>query len=208
MRNAVLGLRRDPATNAAMAGAFTQANSAELREQLGRPATDGELYIAHFLGATGAAKLIRQAATAPRVAAAGLFPAGAEANRAIFYDRRGHARSSGDVYSILVSRFEAARTHTATLATGAPTRVAPAIAAPEPAPDPAGTFDAFAMVSAVPVAKSEQQGPAFHSLFQTGGQRQPISPVVGALWGGGSADGVAMPAALRAGHLRGSVDGS
>jgi len=58
MRSAVLNLRRDPAANAAMAGAFAQQNGALLRERLGCSATPGELYIAHFLGASGAATLI------------------------------------------------------------------------------------------------------------------------------------------------------
>jgi hypothetical protein len=208
MRNAVLNLRRDPAVNATMAGAFTQANGAELQERLGRPATGGELYIAHFLGAAGATKLITQAAAAPGTAAADLFPAAAAANRSIFYDRAGRARTSGEVYGILVGRYEAARARTLNVAAAMPTAAAGADAAP----DPAGTFDAFAMVSAVPIAKGPGAGPAFHSLFQTGGRREPISPVVGALWGGGSARNVDLPDSLRqaaqpadASHERGGL---
>jgi hypothetical protein len=182
MRNAVLGLRNDPAANAAMAGVFTRQNSAELRSKLGREASDGELYIAHFLGAAGAAKLIAHAATTPAVSAATLFPGAAESNRSIFYDRAGRARSAGEVYSMLVGRFEAARTGTAALA-GTPASPANVGAAP----DTAGVTDAFAMVTAVPVAPAADSGSAFHSLFQTGGRRQPISPVLAALWGGGTA---------------------
>jgi hypothetical protein len=189
MRAAVLNLRRDPAANAAMAGAFTQRNGAELREQLRRAPTGGELYIAHFLGAAGAAKLITHAARSPAAAAADLFPGAAAANRSIFYDRGGRARSVADVYGVLVGRFETARM--ATLARGGE---APSDAnarsgnASGSAADPAGAFDALAMVSAVPVAKAGDAGGAFHSLFQTGGARQPISPVLRAIWGdnGGS----------------------
>ena len=38
-----------------MAGAFTKANAAVLSERLGRTPSEGELYIAHMLGAGGAA---------------------------------------------------------------------------------------------------------------------------------------------------------
>jgi hypothetical protein len=234
MRSAVLNLRRDPATNAAMAGAFTQHNSADLREKLGRPASGGELYIAHFLGATGAGRLIVQAATAPNVAAADLFPGAASANRSIFYDRKGQPRSAGEVYSMLVGRFESAKAGTTELAARPAAAPAPKVAAPvsDPvAPDIAGTFDALAMVSAVPIARNADSGQAFHSLFQTTGSRQPISPVVGALWGANPAGTAAeIPASLRAasfdaagaardndavkpqrdghGRLRGALDGA
>jgi hypothetical protein len=184
MREAVLKLRRDPAANAAMAGAFTQHNSAELQEQLGRPATAGELYIAHFLGSAGAAKLITRATTAPATPAADLFPGAAGANRSIFYDSGGRARGAGEVYNLLVGRFETARAHTTDLAGQTLAYAAPAAA--KNVADPAGTLDAFAAVSAVPVARTEKAASVFHSLFQTEGSRQPISPVVGALWGGGA----------------------
>lgn len=204
VRSAVLNLRRDPTTNAAMAGAFTQHNSAELRERLGRPATGGELYIAHFLGAAGAAKLITQAATAPASPAAPQFTAAAAANRSIFYDRQGRARGAADVYGMLVGRFEAARSHTVALAGRTP---APAVAGATTAtPDPASTFDAFAMISAVPIARTGETGPAFHSLFQTGGQRRPISPVLGALWGGGADAEAAIPASLRPAPVKAAAE--
>ena len=61
MRSEILKLRNDPTANAVMAGAFTQANAALLSEQLGRAPSEGELYIAHFLGAGGAAHLISAA---------------------------------------------------------------------------------------------------------------------------------------------------
>src|SRR5262245_2790565 len=74
LRAEILNLRKDPAANASMAGALTRANAARLRGKIGRDPTEGELYIAHFLGAGGAAKLINAAATNPHVKAANLFP--------------------------------------------------------------------------------------------------------------------------------------
>ena len=46
-----MNLRSDPTANALMAGAFTKLNAGKLAERLGRGPTEGELYIAHFLGA-------------------------------------------------------------------------------------------------------------------------------------------------------------
>ena len=76
-----------PTMNAAMAGAFTQSNAAVLSARLGRSPTEGELYIAHFLGAGGAARLISSAAANPNASAASYFPVAAHANTSIFYDR-------------------------------------------------------------------------------------------------------------------------
>ena len=50
MHDAVMNLRSDPTANALMAGAFTKANAGKLAARLGRGPTEGELYIAHFLG--------------------------------------------------------------------------------------------------------------------------------------------------------------
>ena len=66
MRAAIMRLRSDPAASATMAGAFTQNNSVQLATTIGRMPTDGELYIAHFLGSDGAARLINSAARQPR----------------------------------------------------------------------------------------------------------------------------------------------
>ena len=74
MRSEILKLRSDPTANAVMAGAFTKANASALNERLGRSPSEGELYIAHFLGADGAGRLIALAATNPNAKAADFFP--------------------------------------------------------------------------------------------------------------------------------------
>lgn len=183
MRKAILALRNDPTANAAMAGAFTRHNGAALRTRLGRQATGGELYIAHFLGSSGAARLITLAENTPSTTAAKAFPAAAAANRAIFYDRQGNARSVADVYRTLVGRFETARAQTHNMMLAA-TSQAGALSAQTAAAITAAA-DHFSALGAVPIASTaEIGGSAFDSLFQTGGRHQPISPVVAALWGG------------------------
>src|SRR5712671_2984228 len=109
LRRDIMALRHDPAANAAMAGALTRDNAAALAGGLGRKASDGELYIAHVLGSAGAVKLTSLAVTHPGTAADAVFPAAAEANRSVFYDRQGRPRSVLDVYGVLVGRYDGAR---------------------------------------------------------------------------------------------------
>lgn len=132
MRAEIMGLRKDPTANALMAGAFTKQNAARLRTKIGREPTDGELYMAHFLGAGGASRLITAAARNPNAKAVNLFPRAARANNAIFYDRQGHARTAAQVYGVLGSKLDVARARTSPTpapltadAPTAPTAVAP-----------------------------------------------------------------------------------
>src|SRR5437016_6007321 len=71
---AVLRLRDDPVASAAMAGVLTQSNSFSLTGKIGRRPTDSELYMAHFMGVDGAARLISNAEDNPNASAATLFP--------------------------------------------------------------------------------------------------------------------------------------
>jgi hypothetical protein len=109
LNDRIMKLRDDPTANAVMAGAYTRSNAAKLEERLGRKATEGELYIAHFLGANGAARLISLAETRPGARADEAFPTAARANPSIFYER-GRPRSVSQVYRTLVNRYATART--------------------------------------------------------------------------------------------------
>jgi hypothetical protein len=190
LRSEILKLRTDPTTNAVMAGAFTKANAAALSDRLGRSPSEGELYIAHFLGAGGAAHLITLAATNPDARAADFFPNAAQANRSIFYDRSGAARSLAQVRNVLTARYDVARgsqdrpsfTTQATIAPAASGSTgATSSAAATSAPDTAGIANAFAAAIPTPKADSKQQ--VFHGLFVDGGRAAPLAPVVSALWG-------------------------
>jgi hypothetical protein len=168
MRHAIMNLRLDPTANAAMAGALTQANAAQLSAGLGRKPTDGELYMAHVLGASGALKLIGASATTPQAIAANLLPEAAQANRSIFYSGQGTARSASQVYAFLTSRQSGALPATAAALSGSPAST-PTIALT--AQDPPSNS-----------APSEPAPPLFQSLFQDKG-RGAVSPIVSQLWG-------------------------
>src|SRR6202790_1444829 len=108
-RTAIMKLRDDPAAASSMAAVLTQSNSFKLTGKIGRRPTDGELYMAHFMGVGGAAKLISNAEDNPQASAARLFPNAAAANRSIFFDRStGRARSVSEVYSVLSARYAGA----------------------------------------------------------------------------------------------------
>src|SRR6202011_5366076 len=114
-RTAVMKLRDDPTAASSMAAVLTQSNSFRLTGKIGRRPTDGELYMAHFMGVGGAAKLIANAEDNGQASAVRLFPNAAAANRSIFYDRSsGRARSVSEVYSVLQQRYASAATSSAT----------------------------------------------------------------------------------------------
>jgi hypothetical protein len=198
-RDAILKLRDDPATASAMAGVLTQSNSFRLTGKIGRRPTDGELYMAHFMGVGGAAKLIANAEDNPRASGARLFPNAAAANRSIFYERGGRARSVSEVYSVLTQRYASAANSPATRMAMAAVGVTPAskVAAATPV-DNAAYLSSFpdarsvTPVAASPqatitTASSQQPGqPMFRSLFQAGERAQPVSHAVQELWGTGS----------------------
>ena len=75
----------------------------------GVPVSDANRYMAHFLGAGGAVRLVKAMDAAPNAPAAALFPAAASANPAIFYKSSSGgsrtARSLAEVYDLQTRRF-------------------------------------------------------------------------------------------------------
>ena len=184
-RAAILKLRDDPTIASAMAGVLTQSNSFKLTGLIGRRPTDSELYMAHFMGVGGAAKLIANAQDNPQASGARLFPNAAAANRPIFYDSDGRARSVSEVYADLDRRYAiAANSPAARIAMAS----APQFSTPSDnalylsrLPDTRGVTPVAA--SSVTTASAAPSQPMFRSLFQVGERAQPVSPAVQELWG-------------------------
>jgi transglycosylase-like protein with SLT domain len=107
MRREILELRKDPEISSMMAGAYTQKNAEYLERRTGREPSDGELYMAHFLGANGAGRLIDATRANPDMRADKVFSAQARANKSIFYHRNGKARSMQEVYEVITSKHDA-----------------------------------------------------------------------------------------------------
>lgn len=97
LRQQILDLRKHPETASVMAAQHAADNKAYLEQRLGREAEPVDLYLAHFLGVGGASKFLSVHDRAPQATAASMFPAAARANRSIFYDRQGNARSFAEI---------------------------------------------------------------------------------------------------------------
>jgi Transglycosylase SLT domain len=233
-RKAIMKLRDDPTVASAMAAAFTQSNSFKLTGMIGRRPSDSELYMAHFMGVGGAAKLIGNAEDNGQASAARLFPNAAAANRSIFYDRStGRARSVSEVYSVLQQRYDSAATSSATqsaMASVGGDIVKPSVAVASAAPsapsnasssvsvaDTASFLSSFpdtrSVASAAPVAMAAAStsadaapaSPVFRSLFQDGGRPQPVSQAVRELWGNSASLTADTPASSAASTPSASV---
>jgi hypothetical protein len=205
LRREILNLRSDPTANALMAGAFTKRNGEQLAARIGRGPTEGELYLAHFLGAAGAGKLISLAAASPQANAAEVFPRAAGANRSIFYDKQGAPRSLAQVYDMMVGRYDVARARSPTAPeTAVAARVektytaAAPLPALKPGPPPAPSIDPSTMLTALlslppptPPARAADAPPLFHGLFHTAEQRGAVAPVVSELWSSQSTQALA-----------------
>jgi len=211
-RAAIMKLRDDPVASSAMAGVLTQSNSFKLTGAIGRRPNDAELYMAHFMGVGGAAKLINAAVDTPNASAVAQFPSAAAANRSIFYDRSGNARSVSGVYAELSQRYDAAAQSKATQTAmasvgGATAAVALASAAPidnaaylSSFPDIRNATAAGASANpaspAAPLQTASVQttpqstgasDPMFRTLFLGGDRADPVSPAVRELWVNGTA---------------------
>ncbi|MBN8981014.1 MAG: lytic transglycosylase domain-containing protein [Rhizobiales bacterium] len=202
-RDEILKLRDDPVASAAMAGVLTQSNSFKLTGALGRRPTDGELYIAHFMGAGAASKLISNAEDNPNKSGPALFPTAAAANRSIFYNRDGSPRTISQVYSVLTSRYDVAASSQSAQSVMASAGVAPSttrVASAIPAIDNAAYLSQFPQVRTPAPAVQQvaalqtSQEPIFRSLFQAGDRAEPVSPAVRELWGNSSSLTSTLPA--------------
>jgi hypothetical protein len=105
VREEILRLRYDPELSAIFAGLFTQRNFETLARMIEREPGAGELYVAHVLGASGAAELIRLVAEDPDAKADKHFRQAARANRAIFFHQDNKPRSAAEVYEYLTGKY-------------------------------------------------------------------------------------------------------
>ncbi|MGE5546303.1 MAG: transglycosylase SLT domain-containing protein [Solirubrobacterales bacterium] len=109
LKKEILELRRDPKVSALMAGEYAKDNGKVLQAKLGRPASAHDLYLAHFLGAGGAARVIAGLQAGTLNDAAGALPDAARANPDLFLDpESGTPRSLASLYKVVQRRYERA----------------------------------------------------------------------------------------------------
>ncbi len=100
-REQVLDLRKDAGLSASMAGELAGENGKILAKKLGREATSAELYAAHFMGPSDAARLIEAARENKTGLAADMFPRAALANANVFSGADGAKLSPAQLYTKL-----------------------------------------------------------------------------------------------------------
>lgn len=102
----ILNLRKDPRISSLMAGEYASDNGKVLEAKLGRKASTHDLYLAHFLGAGGALKVLQEMGGDQQTSAAGILPEAAKANPEVFHHQQdGEAKSVDDLYASVESRF-------------------------------------------------------------------------------------------------------
>ena len=92
--------KMNPQANALMGALFVRDNQRYLASK-GIAPDAGNTYMAHFLGAGTAASYIDSMYKNPNADAAALFPKQAQANKSIFYNRDGSARTMKQVYDLM-----------------------------------------------------------------------------------------------------------
>jgi len=107
MRAQIQSLRYQPEAASAMAAEFAGDNRDHLRAALGRPPGEVDLYLAHFLGAGGATRFLKQHDRNPDQSASSLFPTAAAANKGVFYNRAGQSRSLSEVRDFFQAKLDA-----------------------------------------------------------------------------------------------------
>ncbi len=102
----ILALRNDPTLSSQMAAELTKDNKTSLEQKVGGSIGGTELYLAHFLGAGGAANFLNTMKTNPNAKAADILPTAASSNPSVFYDKSGQARSLKQVYAMFDKKFD------------------------------------------------------------------------------------------------------
>jgi hypothetical protein len=97
LRQTIYDLRLQPEAAASMAAEFASDNQDNLSARLGGDVESVDLYLAHFLGANGAAKFLEAYKLNPETTGASILPNAAAANRSIFYNNQGEARSLKEI---------------------------------------------------------------------------------------------------------------
>lgn len=107
VKKEILELRKDPELCSLMAAELAADNKAHLEKTTGKTAGATELYMAHFMGPSGASKFLNALDKNPNASAANLFPDAARANKNVFYDKSGKANSLEQVYARFDKKFDA-----------------------------------------------------------------------------------------------------
>lgn len=105
-KSEILNLRNNPEICSLMAGEFAAENKSYLESCVKGDVGSTELYMAHFMGAGGAAKFLNALHKDPTASAADAFPQAASANKNVFYTKAGKEKSLAEVYAFFDNKFQ------------------------------------------------------------------------------------------------------
>lgn len=106
VKSEILSLRKNPEISALMAGEYAECNKDYLQKKTGCDVGPAELYLAHFLGAGGAAKFINAKEKNEDATAAQIFPQAARVNKNVFFDKAtGQPRTLEQIYDLFANKF-------------------------------------------------------------------------------------------------------
>jgi len=105
VKREILNLRKNPEIAANMAAEFAKDNQSYLESNTKSDIGSTEMYLAHFLGAGGATKFINSMDQNANKPAHSVFPAAAKANKNVFYNQNGSAKSLDQVYAFFDKKF-------------------------------------------------------------------------------------------------------
>ncbi|MCB9964330.1 MAG: transglycosylase SLT domain-containing protein [Rhodospirillales bacterium] len=147
-----LDLRNDPGTAAHMAAEFAADNKQYLEQNWQGAVGATELYLAHFMGAGGAAAFLNAKDANPLQPAADLFAKAANANRAVFFDPlTQRSRTLQEVYDRFAAKFEQIASSSPAPAEAANFRVTPF----HPQPHSQQGWDAASLFSDINPSESD-----------------------------------------------------
>ena len=106
-RASILALRSDSGLAGAMAARYFEENRASLGRSLGRKPSDNEVRMAYFLGAHGAAHLIKAAQNHPDVGADKIVASAVKHNPGLFHNHDGSVASAREAVARLNRHFDA-----------------------------------------------------------------------------------------------------
>ncbi|MCX8500522.1 MAG: transglycosylase SLT domain-containing protein, partial [Alphaproteobacteria bacterium] len=107
IRQTILELRHDPKIAIKLGIDFTRDNQISLENSLNRRVNGGELYLAHFMGASQAGQFLATIDKNPNTRAADLFPKAAAANPSVFFDKEGNAKTVSAIMQNFTQKIDA-----------------------------------------------------------------------------------------------------
>jgi hypothetical protein len=123
-RKQILDLRKDPSLNASMAAELAADNKTKMEKALGRSVSATDLYLAHFLGLSGALRFVRTMESSPDSTGAAMFPRAAASNNSVFYTKDGRALTVSEIYGKIEANMTSSQAAFASLSNTQATAVA------------------------------------------------------------------------------------